>query len=554
MPAHPDQITETSARTAPRPARPVTDRRPSLLSFARSTCTATTTIGVLALAGVASAAPNAASTTVFFSDSRPLASSSDDLETLRRMTPLACAAAPAGTAPHSLADALSRVQTYLGAHESAAGLTALRARPELKNAMQAQALAVAAIAANKPSGALVALVAAHSLAPNDPVPLVNAAGVLNSLFLYREALALLDAADATKGDFGHPMGLSGVATALNNRGYALSGLGRHAQAEAVLRKAITLEPLLAEAKTNLARTLSCEGKETEALRYLRLGQRRSPPGTQAARDVGGGGPAGTGGSQPDAPENGPSRRPAASSFDLSAGREGTLPDLDVPQDPNEAIANLEVYQVALKEYQARIEATNAREDALKSRIRARTLNMVTQQRTDDILTAVYTVDAEPGIAALRSRINRSSTEAGELWGAFFTGEGGGATITKLSDEASRAPNYDEAMRALCVPAMRTMHDRWRTVMEGLIVDVRTYHKATSRIQSGLVANLGDPDQHALAVLAIAAEADTLYYSDIVTEFATVARQEQIAQEHCVDASRPVGALATVAPPKTSTLR
>ncbi len=356
---------------------------------------------------------------------------SEDLDALRNGHVIACLQVPKGVTPTPLSQATGQVRAYLKAHESPAALAAVTARPELKHPLDAQAFAAAALSEDKPSAALVAFLAAHDLTPHDPMPLVNAAGVLNALMLPREALAFLDAAAATHAPYANPMGFSGKAIALNNRGFALTSLGRWREAEGALRQAVQLEPRLAEANTNLARALSCQGKDREAVTYLRRGQRRNPTPPTATKDVVLDGDSGSG--TPDAvgADTHPVRRPAASTFDVSAGVEGTLPDIDIPQDPQEAVANMPVYRAALQTYQGRIEAVNAKENALNAAIRKRKVNAATAQRTSDILGALYTVNDEPAIRALHDRVNRDEAEQAAIWGAFFTGEGDAAEVTHV---------------------------------------------------------------------------------------------------------------------------
>jgi tetratricopeptide (TPR) repeat protein len=160
---------------------------------------------------------------------------------------------------------------------------------------------MAATATNKGPGALAALLAAHQNDPNNPMHLVNAAGAAALLGMPNEALALLDAADGLGGDFGSPMGLSGKAMALNNRGFALLQTGQWSAGQAVLTDALAQEPLLAEARTNLSTSFLCQGDISNAAKHIRAGIIRSPQ-------------------QPDMEEG----------WDLSAGVAPNFPPLDYP--------------------------------------------------------------------------------------------------------------------------------------------------------------------------------------------------------------------------------
>ncbi|MFD1732265.1 tetratricopeptide repeat protein [Deinococcus malanensis] len=174
--------------------------------------------------------------------------------------------------PPTLSDALSNARTF--AHGKLGADGAAQLRSAARSAETASSIAAAAAMSRRPQVALAALLEAHAQAPKAAAHLVNAAGVASLLGLPCEALTFLDAAQKL------PPGDGGMfvpeAVRLNNRGHALIALKRAQEAEPLLRKALTLDPLLAEARRNLAFSLKAQGKEEEALRFYRLGQKRNP--------------------------------------------------------------------------------------------------------------------------------------------------------------------------------------------------------------------------------------------------------------------------------------
>jgi len=210
-----------------------------------------------------------------FSDAHVLPGDATVLQAMQALSPVYCQAT--GTLNRlTLAQALGSIQKNLDQLAGAGAFESFLNNSSQTNQEILVAQAAAATASNKGPGALAALLAAHQIDPQNPMHLVNAAGAAANLGMFNEALALLDAADAMGGDFGSPMGMNGHAVALNNRGFALAQLGQWAQAQSVLSNAIAMEPLLAEARTNLGIALFCGGDTGNGEKYFRAGIRRSP--------------------------------------------------------------------------------------------------------------------------------------------------------------------------------------------------------------------------------------------------------------------------------------
>jgi tetratricopeptide (TPR) repeat protein len=210
-----------------------------------------------------------------FSDSHILPDDATLLQAMQTLSPLYCQPA-AGVNPMTLPQALASIQQNLDQLAGMGALESFLTSSSQTNQEFLVARAAAATASNKGPGALAALLAAHQNDPRNPMHLVNAAGAAANLGMFNEALALLNAADAMGGDFGSPMGINGHAVALNNRGFALAQLGQWSQAQTPLSNAIAMEPLLAEARTNLGIALFCGGDTANGEKHFRAGIRRSP--------------------------------------------------------------------------------------------------------------------------------------------------------------------------------------------------------------------------------------------------------------------------------------
>jgi hypothetical protein len=122
---------------------------------------------------------------------------------------------PAPTAL-TFTQARQNAQAYLVQLVGAATLANLQAELANRTLGEIASFVTAAIAAGETDAALAALLIAVDRFPAEPLPLVNAAGLLSSSGLPNEALAFLDAAAATGKSYSSPMGIDGEQLALNN--------------------------------------------------------------------------------------------------------------------------------------------------------------------------------------------------------------------------------------------------------------------------------------------------------------------------------------------------
>ncbi|GGJ27534.1 hypothetical protein [Deinococcus roseus] len=176
----------------------------------------------------------------------------------------------------NLEQAIGMLQAALEGSLSPEAFTVLKAMPEYQSAQKAISMVPVALASGKPLAAMALLLRAHELEPQNPSHLVNLSGLANFYGFWYESLALLDAAKVLQDATLAPWSLNKQALLLNNQGHALLGINKPAQAEVVLRQAVQLEPLLPEAKRNLAQALGEQGKCEEAARWYRLGVYREP--------------------------------------------------------------------------------------------------------------------------------------------------------------------------------------------------------------------------------------------------------------------------------------
>ncbi len=239
-------------------------------------------------------------------------------------------------------------------------------------------------------GALAALLVARERAPNDGSLLVSAAVPLVQLGRPREALAFLDRARQLRRLGPALLGWDATAIAENNRGFALIALGRAHDAELALRRAAALEPELAEADQNLAVALACQGKTSPSLASRKAGEHRRkydyvplPPEWS--------------------PTLGESARPlAAQVFDLSAGKDATLPGLPYPAEPKSLGNAIARWRALSDQLAAHMNELSTRREALVTTWQQRSAHLppITVRRQAAIMSAASSSILEPSIKPL----------------------------------------------------------------------------------------------------------------------------------------------------------
>ena len=223
------------------------------------------------------------------------------------------------TAPLTREAAIASVRTSLGKLAKPGNDKAIDAIGNKASPRGMRALAADLMLAERPAAAIAVLLEANKQQPNDPYTTLSLANVLVSTGFGAEAIALTDTAAASP---------TLKAMALTTRGHALITIGKSSEAESLLRRAMGLDPTIAEAAECLAYILIQKGQRAEAGRVIEESGRGDlkRPGTK--------------------------RRPLEKAFDLSGGTNVPFPNVlrvsgtEVSLEPNEK----------LKEFTKRLEA------------------------------------------------------------------------------------------------------------------------------------------------------------------------------------------------------
>ncbi len=391
---------------------------------------------------------------------------------------------------------------YLTEQVGAANLAQFRTLPEVATAVDAQIFAMAAAADSRPDGALAGLLIAYEKAPDDPMLLVNTAGVLNLLNLPNLALAFLDQAAVAPGELADTMNIPGAQVAANNRAHAHLALGQWAQAEALLRPVVAAESELAEARQNLSVALLCQNKDEEAADYYRLGARRQL--VQEEEEING-------------------RLPLDRIYDTSAGETPTLPAPSVPAGisgvadtaghyQGEAIDLIDAGNDIVVEQQnlfVQIEARRAEEPAL------------TTIRFVNVISAITSADQEPAMLELEAAFAAAENDL-----AAMLDRHGDEYVALVDQQLDPVVFFSECRTLLT--------NQWAEQQGGLqaYADARRTHaQALYEVQTGLAANLIDPQYHAYASLLAEEDANNAQF-DIVNTTATLAGNMAALWDYC----------------------
>lgn len=410
-----------------------------------------------------------------FSDAFPLPDDATLLQALQLEQPVLCMInAPAN--PMTLSQALTSIQQNVDQYAGPGALESFTASVSAMGQDELSTWAMAALFHQGGGGALAAFLAAHQNDPQNPVHLVNAAGVAGLIGLPNEALAMLDAADALGGDFGSPMGINGRAVALNNRGFALSQLGQWSQAQPILSNAMSMEPLLAEARTNLGIAKFCQGNTSDGEKNIRAGLRRSPEDLRYDQI-----------------------------FDLSAGVTPNLPHLPYP-----AIADqLEAYQTFYQSYVPAIyqqaddllnQASNINQQAAQQELQ-NPLPALDGQHLVDIGAAFGRIQRElwddqtpPGLANLwsnvqtgRQAVNNLAAEAYNQFGTL-----GGQEPLPCCDVHGVETSAHAAWRQKCQTAAKGLLTQFLFTQGRYEQASRAFSVPWYQALTGLAANVSDP--------------------------------------------------------------
>ncbi|AFZ67605.1 tetratricopeptide repeat protein [Deinococcus peraridilitoris] len=466
------------------------------------------------------------------------------LRELREQRKKSGGGAPGGPSMGASTDVTVTLERALEARVGRAAWTAFRSSVEVKSAERARGAAVVALARNIPEAALAALLAAHQLEPKNAAHLVNAAGVANSLGWAREALGLLKKAEALKPDPPSIMNIPGRAVLLNNKGHALLNLGRPRDAEAALREAVRLAPLLAEANTNLARALACQGKTAEAVKVFQEGMRRTPS-AQAGKDH----PVDTetpreGEAAPPLkrPEQSRLVRPAATVFDLSRGQNWTFPQAPLPRSLDDVLAMQDLYARIHAEGEARERALRAEYDALAARLRPR--SPATTRRARDVHRAIATSFAEPGLSPL----HKAAWDAhAQMLRAFDRGR------RAAEEELERIPMDPlEVWQRECRRIYNGFLSDWHGRMMGQNDAIARYTTAAVQHKTAVAANVADAIQHQMLIVEVQLWAESMYYGTVAGftwEYVT----ENLAGQALSCAATPGATISPEVAPKPSRL-
>jgi tetratricopeptide (TPR) repeat protein len=400
--------------------------------------------------------------------------------------------------PMSLAQAITSTRSYLAAHSAAGAMSQFQASPDYNSADALQADAGAAMLSNSPApgAALVALLRAHELEPNEASHLVNAGGVAAAIGLPNQSLAFLDAALTSDDADRPPMGIPRQAVALASRGYDLLQLGKYAEAQRALQASTAMAPLLTEARATLAGVQACQGQDPRAA--FRKGRRRTdrkPP-------------------PPDSTDPPP--------LDDSLGEETEMRNVPIPNLPETAYGESDFFVQLTGANSSALNGNIARQNQLRQQLDAANRLALSKRRTAETISLIDQVSLNSDLVTLRDQMASKLDAAQAEWRPLFQGtdthralfldyeQAAEDACSGIVDEPAHTQCFDSEVRQRCIPKTRSVYSSWFTEMNQAYDKAKQYQRLYSKRVSGIAANLSDPRAYELAQLYIEVNGRVLF--------------------------------------------
>lgn len=455
--------------------------------------------------------------TVFAGDIHALS----DVANIRVASDIECPAtgitpamSPAVAAPVN--DAIVRLDKALRKAAKPKALQALLESPAARDPATASRLAAVALADHMPEASLALLLQAHKAAPNDPMTLVNLAGIANYLGDYQDAFAAIAAAEKLPG-----AGSDQVrGSLLVNKGNALLGLGRPQEAQAALAAAIKLVPDLPEAYTTMAYALGDQGKCGQGVRFLRAGAYRHPPQSllDATKSA-----AGIDADKP-SPADLITHLPVKDAIDMSRGLTDSLPRVTYGTNYKEVKSAYQDWVYRMEDYKKRWSEAAA-EQKKSGQAAAKTYAMwkhsgslsgeLTARRAESLMrmlsdetgthTAEYPELAEAGkkMEAEVNKINDEANQAFEASTAAMMQEFGGCQALRSSEAQSACSKRVEAAgkKKMC-GVMTSAIGREGAALRQFELHASQYYGEIFHRATAIAANFSDPAFHQYANASI----------------------------------------------------
>ena len=388
-----------------------------------------------------------------------------------------------------LSTALAHIETQLSDNASAKALQGFATSAQARSIVDASDFVIEAIAASKPWAAVDALLRVHQLDPRDAGVLISLSGLVTSLGMPQEGLALLGAAAKLPADKQTPMGIDYQAVALNNRGVALLELGYPGEAEGYLGSAESRAPLLSEARDNLDAAQQCAwlmggGTGEPPVIADPPFWREDQPGDWTTDDDGDAVPV------------------ASSIFDLSQGVAWTPIHIELPGSPaqGEAMVKSGYYLSLANQIEAQVSRDALKKASLSSQVHDP--NEQTSERRYALWAAHNTAQWQPELKPLYQEFD-SLLDA--LGNALGSGPYGGTVnpfkpSTDALDQCSGSPDYDTCFTRVCTSETADEQSRWRTQEAAVVNAALDYQGPFWRYETGVAANDADSADHQLQII------------------------------------------------------
>lgn len=448
-------------------------------------------------------------------DTREVPSPEEALVELQGMRSIVCPPGPARSGGRRVkkATALARAQRLLRKRAGRGYKRLLRSKRGRRPAA-AEDFAAAGVANKAPGAALAGFLAAAKREPRNPRNLLNASVVLTRVGMPAEALALVAAADRLPRPRRMPMGIGMPALLANSRGVALIALRRYREAETALRTAVRREPLLSEAKLNLAAARLCRGRVAQAVQPYIDGKRRNTFSDNVSTAS--------------------AQARAGDALDLSRGVDGTLPVIRVPPTSQDAVASFPGFHAAAENRRQEVDRQFETANAAISDGAAALVGvpLLQAQRTGAIIALWNNRKVQrPEIQDLETRIKANSER---LLQNFRDWDDEHLQIRNdCQAQGGTSDQVGACIKQECIPATQSAHTRWVALFRETDRLARDYARAVHQYATALAANLADERSRRLIIEASRHDILVINYSYVALEADTWTGVLDTDKDECV---------------------
>ncbi len=348
--------------------------------------------------------------------------------------------------------------------------------------------AFVSVVSGDPLMLVLEMFSAYEVHPDDPNNWLNLAAVCSHVRLANESTAILKEM-VRRGKKPDPPIISSDAAVEYLTGYNQLLFGQSLTAKGHLHQAMTLDPFMKEAAILLAFAQKMTGEEEAAeATYIQGVWRRRPSQMLYC------------GGATSSPDGRDIRPPIPDMLDVSHGSPGVLPNFDHPNNWSEALGLKQRYERTLSQIADESRGLAQTANSVHNRIEGHPKDS-TQKWHEYLETLMLTLHDEIAVKKLMDAQNKADQEMQDAIKRI-----GKRTGPMLMSIMMKPGDHHDELAAVATDNVAAL----RPFAQAYDRATRRLFKTVHRFQTGLAAQMGDPDWHQLALIHIKMEANTSF--------------------------------------------